>query len=133
MMKHTRLMSTRPGEHFLYSRPVETHFRKATCREVECTHHLMGWKTVVDTATNLGQMQAAYIRHQTGRHFTEQRAGETLVEFIFPPGQMCFREHKLPTGKPPSYFIGGREVEFDRWTGTWNDKAGSVNKALQAG
>ena len=123
MTRHTRPLGSRPAEHFVYSRPAATHFRKATCKEVECPHWLIGWKTQVDTGTNLGQMQAAYLRHQSGRHFTEERAGDTLINFIFPPGQTCFREHKVPTGKPPSYLIGGREVEFDRGTGTWNDKA----------
>ena len=75
------------------SAPPSTHWRKATCREVRCVHHEMGWQTLVDERTDLGQRQAHYIRRMSGRSFVEERNTTGLTVFTFPPGQECFREH----------------------------------------
>ena len=88
------------------ARPVETHFRKATCREAGCGAYERGWMTTVDTSTDLGRKQAYYIRMKSGRkyEFTEQG---TLIEFRFPAGQRCFGEHQIPTGREPIFALTG--------------------------
>lgn len=80
--------------------PRETHFRPATCREVDCPHHIHGWKTVVDERTELGQRQAEYIRRHSGRSFSEDREVEGLTTFVFEPGQQCFRPHETRVDRP---------------------------------
>ena len=45
----------------------------AACHEVGCTSWRYGWETIVDERTPLGQQQGAYIRHQSGRTFTDRR------------------------------------------------------------
>ncbi len=57
--------------------------------------YLSGWQTLVDEATALGQAQAGYIRHKSERRFTESRDEAGLTVFTFPPGQPCFRAHKV--------------------------------------
>ena len=86
-------------QHFKVTRPTETHFRAATCKEVACTHYLLGWLTVVPVVSP----QADYIRHQSGRRFTEKPLEGGLVEFTFSPFQRCFRSdrHVLPNGTAP--------------------------------
>jgi len=67
---------------------------KAACRDVGCLAWRHGWESKVDETTQLGQAQAAYIRQQSGRTFTEQRDGAGLTVFRFEPGQRCFADHQ---------------------------------------
>ena len=86
--------------------PRSTHTRAATCEEVECAAHVRGWVTSIDVSTELGRNQADYIRHQSGRHFTESgRPG--MVEFRFPPGQRCFNSnsHRVFLEREPLYIV----------------------------
>lgn len=84
--------------------PKETHWRVATCAEVQCPHHETGWQTVVDESAELGQGQAHYIRTESGRRFTEHHdAG--LTTFRFEAGQRCFTRHEIRLEKPEIYLV----------------------------
>jgi hypothetical protein len=86
--------------------PLATHWRPATCEEVDCANQAAGWRTVVDEATDLGQRQAAYVRTQAGRAFGEHREGPLTV-FTFPAGQRCFAAHQQPLEREPLYLVRG--------------------------
>jgi hypothetical protein len=114
--------------------PPATHRREATCEEVDCTHYLGGWKTVVGTETQ----QALYIRKESGREFTEMIEG-SLITFIFPPGQTCFRPHTFPTGRPPIFkrerpgespFIHQRGEDWMEDFGTELERAARMREAI---
>ena len=77
--------------------PAGTHWRAATCAEVDCGAYLHGWATRVDEATDMGARQAHYIRRQSGRAFSAARDEAGLTVFTFPPGQRCFRasDHRV--------------------------------------
>jgi len=84
--------------------PLSTHWRPATCAEVECEYWSNGWKTIVPAISD----HADYIRTgQTGRSFTERPGGAGLAEFCFPAGQSCFRssEHRVPLERDPVYLV----------------------------
>lgn len=82
-----------PGQQdFQVARPLETHWEAATCKDRDCRHYLNGWVTIVPTDSP----QAGYIRHMSGRDFTEKKIDDGLVEFTFQPGQKCFNEHEAP-------------------------------------
>jgi hypothetical protein len=84
--------------------PTQTHFRQATCEEVMCFNFLNGWKTVVSE----GSPQAAIARSLKGSYsFTEASIEGGLVEFLFAPGQKCFKwnEHKLPLDRPGHFVV----------------------------
>lgn len=85
--------------------PKTTHFRKATCKEVECAGYVNGWKTIVPDRSP----QASYIRGASGRKFTETKQPDQLVEFLFPPGQMCFRadDHRISLEREPFFVVRG--------------------------
>jgi len=91
--------------------PLSTHWRKATCEEYECDSYLHGWVTVVDTATELGQQQAHYIRHDRSRRCHEETTGTSLVSFTYPPGQEMFpcpaHDHHVGVGRPPLMLVTG--------------------------
>lgn len=89
--------------------PLRSHWRPASCEEVDCPNYLNGWVTTVDLGTDLGQKQADYIRHDRTRRHTEQHVSLTLVKFVFGPGMRCFRsaDHRALIGRPPRYFVKG--------------------------
>jgi hypothetical protein len=82
--------------------PVKTHFRKATCEEIDCEPFLFGWATTVDTATELGQKQYHFITHDKERTYTAEKIGQSLVKFTFASGQPCFAraDHKIQLSRP---------------------------------
>lgn len=76
----------------------------AACRQVNCGAWRRGWRSIVDEATDLGRMRAAWIRYRSRRTFTESRTGPPgaqLTVFTFDPWQRCFTEHRT---RPESYF-----------------------------
>ena len=105
--------------------PIDTHFREASCAEVECDGYRLGWKTIVDESTELGQRQAYYIRRQSRRSYTEERVGLTLTAFTFAAGQRCFaREpHRVRVGRPEIYIVRG---------GDWRANLGLIRRHASA-
>lgn len=109
--------------HYKILNPASTHFRPATCDEVDCGAYLNGWTTTVDESTGLGASQADYIRRRSGRRFAEDRTPAGLTEFTFPAGQSCFRagEHKTNVGRAPLFVVDSgdrryRHTSVDSWT-----------------
>lgn len=96
--------------------PLTSHWRPATCAEVDCEQHRNGWVTAVDESTDLGQRQAHHIRTNcrpvdklaargTVRRYSETRTPEGWTAFRFPAGQECFAEHKVPLERPELYIV----------------------------
>ena len=83
--------------------PLATHFRPATCEEVDCPAYLHGWKTVIDESTELGQRQAHYIRDESDRRYQRDPVvfGQGPVTYMFEAGQRCFRQHREPLEREP--------------------------------
>lgn len=82
------------------AQPLATHWRKATCAEVDCPHHVHGWATTV----LVGSGDEALVR-RSGRRFVVTDADPGFVRFVFEPGQACFRagQHQVPVGREPLY------------------------------
>ncbi|HEX3647272.1 MAG TPA: hypothetical protein VHV49_02535 [Pseudonocardiaceae bacterium] len=83
--------------------PRATHWRTATCAEVECAEFVHGFESIVDESTERGQAQAHYIRHDNTRAHVEQRgwSGPSMTLFTFPPGTPGFgHRHQVPNGRP---------------------------------
>ena len=87
--------------------PISTHTKPATCEEVECDHYAKGWAMKLDLQTELGQKQAYYIKHHSGRKYAVANQVDGLVTLHFAPNQPCFREHRVPTGRPEIYRVKG--------------------------
>lgn len=92
---------------FQVTAPIATHTRRATCEEVECPQYKRGWLMKLDLGTELGQKQAYYIKHSSGRAYkvTDQRDG--LVTLEFKANQPCFREHRVRIERPEIYRVKG--------------------------
>lgn len=85
--------------------PLKTHFRAATCEEAACPQMAHGWRSIVDESTNLGQMQAHFIRRESGRSFKQDRQPDGLTVFTFAAGQRCFQQHRLRIEERPEIFL----------------------------
>jgi hypothetical protein len=85
-------------------RPTTTHWRSATCVEVDCQHYKNGWATTVQR----GSDDEALIR-TLGRRFVETNEPGGFVRFVFYPEQPCFRAsaHKVPIEREPLYVVRG--------------------------
>jgi hypothetical protein len=98
---------------YAITRPAASHYRPATCAEVDCAHYRDGWVTRIDTSTPLGAAQARYILDRSGRRYTLTSGASpdgdefALVIFTFPPGQPCFTAHRVPLERDPLFVVRG--------------------------
>lgn len=136
-----------PSQHFKTYEiiaPLQTHFRKATCAEVECPGYVNGWVTRVPAGSQAEQ----YIRSgSSGRRFHESTGyselAEGVAEFMFPPGQQCFAsdKHRVPLEREPFYIARGgdargnplRERRVHTRAADWQeDFAGHLDRVRQS-
>jgi hypothetical protein len=97
--------------------PKTTHWRRATCEEVDCPNFLHGFMVLCDESSEDGQRRAAYIRQDKSRECREQRGFDhpdhqippSVTVFIYTPGQTCFAagEHRVPNGRQELYLVRG--------------------------
>lgn len=86
--------------------PTVSHFRPATCAEVDCHRAKHGWRTVLDVSTVKGRDTANWIRLKSGRAFTYTEKGP-VVTFTFAAGQRCFGKHKVSLQREPLLRVVG--------------------------
>jgi hypothetical protein len=87
------------------SSPLATHWRPATCAEVDCQPHQHGWATTVLP----GGADEAAIKG-SGRHWSSaERTADGFVRYVFPPGQPCFAaaRHKVQLDRPELFSVRG--------------------------
>lgn len=89
--------------------PIATHYRIATCQEVECEQYARGWITRCDTSTDIGVRQAKYIVDKSGRAFREITSANhpNIRAFKFSPGQRCFATHQVSLERNVLYVVRG--------------------------
>lgn len=91
------------------------------CEQAGCPNWRNGWVTLVDTTTELGARQAAYIRSgATGRSYTELAAKAGEAAFRFDSHQRCFAEHRT---RPELYVVRG---------GDWRSHLGLIRQHRNA-
>lgn len=100
-----------PDSYITYSQraPLGSHWREATCEEVECYDFQSGFVTTVDTSAPLGEKQFYFLTHDPKRSPSIQRVADTVFKFVYKPGTICmkFYEHRAPIGRPPLYLVSG--------------------------
>ena len=124
--------------------PLETHWRKATCKEIACTKYVMGFTTLLDETQPKQAEAAGWIRYKSGLKFAESKddAGQ-LTRFEFPSGQECWEGsaglHRVKTGRPeelslhrvnkvPYAFIKG--IDFNE---SMNEENYQVQRLIERG
>jgi hypothetical protein len=99
------------GLHFNVRSPLATHWREASCEEIDCESYRTGWRLRYDTLPPDMQYAATH----SGRRYTEitvdfdpdtqQFYNPPATFLVFEAGQPCFRsrQHRVPTGRPEVY------------------------------
>lgn len=137
--------------------PVETHFRSATCQEVDCADYQKGWATIVDESDpDRGQMQAHYIRRESKRSFRELRSEQAAIEFpqlshlgpgltvfIFAANQQCFTAHQTRIDRPEFFTVSAgdwrarlspkQQMRPDNWTEHMNEGLYKLQRIVERG
>lgn len=92
--------------------PIATHWRTASCAEIECEHHLKGWATTVLA----GSDDERLIRGSGRAWVGPERLPDGFLRYVFPSGQKCFgaSRHRVRIDKPELFLL----AEGDwRWRG----------------
>jgi len=114
------------------SAPLDTHFRQATCAEVDCPQYLMGWKLRYDTLTE----QQRYDVDHCGRRFVIEDGFA-----VFEAGQTCFayRRHRTRLDIPEHFLVregrGGvlTHASAEDWTDDLHTHTDKVSEQKQRG
>ena len=88
--------------------PTSTHFRPATCAEVDCPNYLRGWRVRVEGLP----AELLHTAKTSGRRWREQRIAEGETWLLYEAGQPCFEAgtHRLRLDKPELFLV--REGDF---------------------
>lgn len=103
---------------FQIDQPLDSHYRKATCAEVDCSARAHGWKMGFDLTDPAKRRAARWIKDHSGRTFTFELT-DTTVTFTFPAGQQCFQLHRVPLERDPIMIVRG---------GDWRGSTGVVQR-----
>lgn len=89
------------------SMPLASHWRPATCEEVDCQAYRHGWVSTFDLSTELGRKQYHFCSADRERSHAEQRPSLHLVKLVYPPGMPCFArsDHRLPLERPARFYV----------------------------
>lgn len=72
---------------FQITSPISTHWRPATCAEIDCPHYLGGWRVRVEGLTP----EMLHSATTSWRKYSELHVAEGENWLVFEAGQTCFR------------------------------------------
>lgn len=86
---------------FEISAPLSTHYRPASCEEVECEHFTKGWQLRKEILS----AELLYTVAHSGRSYTEMNMREGETWLVFAAGQKCFAasKHRVRLERPEVY------------------------------
>jgi len=96
--------------------PLETHWRPATCEEVECKAYAQGWTHDAPPGSDgEARIRKVYDSEIRRGKVTTSTTPEGFIRFNFPAGTACFRRvwHKLPLERPALFTVRSGD-----WRGT---------------
>lgn len=133
-------MST--GNYTTYSirQPLTTHFRRATCAEVDCWAWKNGWRIRIE-GTSPQDLHAA---RTSGRKYREVRVSATESYLVYDAGQPCFASHRTSLERPALFIAGrgdwrsfaprkARVFTSDDWVDSFSTHLAAINNKLQQG
>jgi hypothetical protein len=83
--------------------PLSTHFRQATCEEVQCPNFLHGWR-IHKEALSPALLHTATT---TGRKYKEVQVAEGQTYLVYEAGQSCFQllNHRTRVERPELFIV----------------------------
>jgi len=85
--------------------PLSTHWRPATCAEVDCPEYLKGWRVRIEGLPP----EMVHTARTSGRKYTELDVNESEHWLVFEAGQPCFRAalHRALLDKQEIFIVRG--------------------------
>lgn len=129
---------------FQIDQPLNTHYRRATCQEVDCTAYASGWVMGFDLTDPEKAAAARWIRDKSGRTFAATLPPGRVV-LTFPAGQTCFARHRVPLEREPFYIVRGgdfrgnptgmisRHKTADTFVDQWDNDLDRLNTIRERG
>ena len=127
---------------FQVAAPLFTHWRKATCAEVDCPEYLNGWRLRVEALTE----QDVYLATHCGRKFRKARVTEGETWLVFEAGQPCFKatQHRQRVERAERFIIRGgdhranpdgsrRETTAAGWVDDFGEPLAALADRLERG
>jgi hypothetical protein len=98
--------------------PPATHWRPASCDEVDCPNYLSGWITVLD---EVAQAELVAAVRTSGRKPAAVRREGGRITFTFEAGTPCFKasQHKVRLDRQEHYVV---------FPGDWRGAAGPTRR-----
>lgn len=102
--------------------PLETHFRPASCAEVDCEPYRHGWRIRLEGLTP----QDVHAATHSGRRWRRVEVGPAETYLEYEAGQACFRAatHRKSLERPELYVVRG---------GDWRASTGVIRRHTSAG
>lgn len=81
--------------------PLKTHWRPATCAEVNCPQYEKGWQVRVENLTP----EMLHAAKTCGRKYSELRVADGETWLVYEAGQSCFRasQHRVKLDRQEIY------------------------------
>lgn len=97
-------MATQAYKTYQIASPIETHYRKATCQEVNCEAYRLGWRLQLDIL----QPKDKQTIKDSRRKFVIQEDDKGVKWLVFEAGQPCFQAslHRTTLERPEIYRVG---------------------------
>lgn len=126
--------------------PSHTHWRRASCAEVDCPNRKTGWRVKLQ---GLDEKMLAFIK-SCGKRYHKLEIDATTTYLVFEPGQECFAgdagKHQVPVGRPFLYLVKGGDwrgnplnvptrvhTSADSWVDDFSTHAETVLKRIDQG
>lgn len=141
LQRVTPQMPTHNYQTFQVASPLETHYRQASCAEVDCDQYLNGWRLRIDGLPP----DLLHIAKNSGRQYTMERISETETWLVYPAGQTCFKApHRTSLERPEFYRIGrgdyrsysvhsARSVSTEEWLDRFRTNQDNLLEILKRG
>ena len=112
--KLTRL-PTHMMKSYALLQPLATHYREATCAEVECRGFREDMTVTFDLTVPQQVSDANWLRNHSGLRFTYfMLDDDRKVKFVVPAGQRCLesllRPHRVPLEREPLMVVRGGDT-----------------------
>lgn len=122
LMHASPLLAAHDMKTYQVAQPLKTHWRSATCEEVDCPNWLNGWRVRVE-GLYPWLLQAAM---SSGRKWTLLDVAAAESYLVFEAGQPCFAAstHRMLVGRPQRHFERGGD-----WRGNPRGERRELNAA----
>lgn len=141
-MRAAPLLDAHNMKTYQMAQPLATHWRPATCAEVDCPNWLNGWRVRVDGLSP----QLLHAATSSGRRYARLDVAEGEAWLVFEAGQPCFAAttHRVLVGRPQRFFERGgdwrgnprgerRELSAENWVDSFANHQDRIATRIERG